>query len=206
MKSYTSASSCVYLCRNMVQIVGWPQWWSFTDVINNKEYIFAKKSVKEKKNWFDFHMHCQKLGIVLESISNTKYLLLKDIVQWKKNPARFGWFLKVDNWLWKSDFGTFWQPAHLKVGESEMKHMGKVHEFWEGHNFYEISTIDLSYVVTNGQIYGIDFRKILWPSQNIWTLFVLFLQKSTACSKLSHCTGVTLLIRNSIFILVTFLL
>ena len=42
-------------------------------------------------------------------------------------------------------------------------------------NFCQISTIDLSYVVTvkSTEILQWRFRKILWPSQNVWTLRML---------------------------------
>ena len=45
----------------------------------------------------------------------------------------------------------------------------KVHIFWEGHKF--LQNLHRRFVLcSNGQIYGGDFRKILWPSQNKWTL------------------------------------
>ena len=45
----------------------------------------------------------------------------------------------------------------------------KVHIFWEGHKILRNlhRRFDCYYM---GQIYGGDFAKNLWPSQNIWTL------------------------------------
>ena len=45
----------------------------------------------------------------------------------------------------------------------------KVHIFWDGHKILRNlhRRFDCYYM---GQIYGGDFAKNLWPSQNIWTL------------------------------------
>ena len=48
-------------------------------------------------------------------------------------------------------------------------HVVKVHIFWEGHKFFWKSPpyFWLQYIVSK---VSWRFRKILWPSQNIWTL------------------------------------
>jgi hypothetical protein len=46
--------------------------------------------------------------------------------------------------IWLADLSKLW---------------GKVHIYWEGHKFCEISTLDLSYVHSSCQIYGWDFAK-----------------------------------------------
>ena len=63
---------------------------------------------------------CQKLGIILvingfknwfyQKLSIATNVLLNWYFQWKKKSERFRWFLTyIENWLWKSNFGTFWQ-------------------------------------------------------------------------------------------------
>ena len=50
----------------------------------------------------------------------------------------------------------------------------KVHIFWEGHTL--LRNLHLTLVLCSCQsIMGWRFRKILWPSQNVWTLPLLLL-------------------------------
>ena len=45
----------------------------------------------------------------------------------------------------------------------------KAHIFWEGYKI--LWNLQRRFVLySNSQIYGGDFRKIFWPSQNIWIL------------------------------------
>ena len=47
----------------------------------------------------------------------------------------------------------------------------KVHIFWEGHKIFAISSTYFWLQCIQSKVRG-RFRKILWPSQNIWTLIV----------------------------------
>ena len=92
MKSYTSASSWVYLYGNMVQIV---LSGGVLQMCFNREYIFAIKSVKRKTFfWFHFHNHCQNRKCFKHNKSSPKLILFNE----KKN---------------QQDFDDFWQPAHV---------------------------------------------------------------------------------------------
>ena len=46
---------------------------------------------------------------------------------------------------------------------------GKVHIFWEGHKNFAKSSTNFWPQYIQSKVSG-RFRKILWPSQNIWTL------------------------------------
>ena len=56
----------------------------------------------------------------------------------------------------------------------------KVHIFWEGHKICEIFILLMSYVVPCQSKVRCRFRKILRPSQNMWTLT----KRCTKCIKL----------------------
>ena len=64
---------------------------------------------------------CQKLGIILENkvikklmlskMSITKNVLLNWYSSMKKKLRKIRMIFDIENWLWKSNFGTFWQLA-----------------------------------------------------------------------------------------------
>ena len=51
-----------------------------------------------------------------QKMTITKHLLLNWYSSIKKKSERFEWFLTtLENWLWKSDLGTFWRPIWTSV-------------------------------------------------------------------------------------------
>ena len=65
-----------------------------------------------------------------------------------------------------------WIKSKALISTTKCFHFFKVHIFWEGHKILQNLplTFDCMYC---SQKLGEDFRKILWPSQNIWTLIRL---------------------------------
>ena len=80
--------------------------------------------------------------------------------------------LEMKSCVWKKKSSFFQNNSPLFVDAflnqiKRFKVCGKVHIFWEGKKFYNISTVDLFYVGSNLQW---RFCKILWCSQNIYKL------------------------------------
>ena len=77
----------------------------------------------------------------------------------------------------------------MKTVNSLFKRSGvahcKVHIFWESHKIFRIlhHRFDCYYT---GQLYGEDFAKSMWPSQNIWTLITWDSRFMLLNSGLSH--------------------
>ena len=59
---------------------------------------------------------------------------------------------------------TFGVESQFNVLNKAVERLGKGHMFWEGHKY--LRNLHLTFVLC----YMWRFRKILWPSQNIWTL------------------------------------
>ena len=92
--------------------------WSF----RRRDRKLLKKSTVVKRNYWILRIEvvasCQKVGIILENKVILKLLLSKNVNN-KKCATKFVFFngkkiskiwmiFDIDNWLWKSDFGTFW--------------------------------------------------------------------------------------------------
>ena len=68
---------------------------------------------------------CQKLGIILvingfknwfyQKMSITTNVLLNWYSSMKKKFRKIPMIFDIENWLWKSNFGTFWQPKTFLI-------------------------------------------------------------------------------------------
>ena len=106
----------------------WPQWWSFTDV-SQHGVDFSKKIRKIKIIFrFDFHRCSQGLSKIgyhfrkqwLKNWSFQKMTIIRNLLlNWyhsmKKNQKDWKMIFDIENWLWKSDLGTFWRPKWTSV-------------------------------------------------------------------------------------------
>jgi hypothetical protein len=84
--------------------------------------------------------------------------------------------LQDQSYLWVIDSKvTSSRPVYYSILNSldqRSQYISKVHIFWEGHKILRNLplTFDCSTYVIQSKVRG-RFRNILWPSQNIWTLF-----------------------------------
>jgi hypothetical protein len=97
----------------------WPQWWNFANV-SQQGLDFSKKISKMKICFWFVHTDRQKLGTILENNAVQKLKFSKND-NFKKHSSKLIFFnekkirkirmiIDVENWLWKSDLGTFWRP------------------------------------------------------------------------------------------------
>ena len=105
-----------------------------------------------------------------QSIKNESKKILKIVFDWKLqfgfwvNPASQNCLLHHMN-LWVFKRG----PIHIyQKGIFLGNGSSKVHIFWEGHKI--LWNLHLTFVLCSASV---RCCKILWPSQNIWTLIVV---------------------------------
>ena len=106
----------------------WPQWWSFADV-SQQGVDFSKKISKMKIFfWFDFHRCSHRQPKIRRQLRNKSCSILKlsKNVFYKRCVPKLIFFnekkirkirmiFDIENWLWKSDLGTFWRPLWTSV-------------------------------------------------------------------------------------------
>ena len=98
-------------CHIHMNVVEWPQWWSFDDV-SQQGLDFSKKIIKMKIIfWFDFH----RCSHGFSKNDNYKKPSSKLIFFNEKKIRKIRMIFDIENWLWKSDLGTFWRPMWTSV-------------------------------------------------------------------------------------------
>ena len=122
----------VQTCGNVITLciatLVWPQWWSFADV-SQQGVDFSKKISKVRVFfWFDFHRCSHGPSKIRRHFRNKSRSILKlsknvfykkcgpKLIFFNEKKIREIWtFFDIENWLWKSDLGTFWQPMWTSV-------------------------------------------------------------------------------------------
>ena len=93
--------------------------------------VFGKKSTLFKWNYQILRIgvmaSCQKLGIILvingfknwfyQKMSITTNVLLNSYSSMKKKFRKIPMIFDIENWLWKSNFGTFWHLPLLQFSK-----------------------------------------------------------------------------------------
>ena len=87
------------------------------------------------------------------------------ISSWESADTVTNFFSLITDWPRNS--GTTVPVNTLPIGQFNNH---KVHIFWEGHKIFRILPLTFEYSTYVQSIVWGGFCKILWPSQNIWTL------------------------------------
>ena len=115
-------------------------------------------------SWFDLF-----LAAIAEMLTKNVVVLVD--LKTPKSPFEINWPLAISSadCSQLSDWKRTWKGCLLP----ERKKNNKVHIFWEGHKILRNRHLTFDWHYIHRTKVRLRFYKILWPSQNIWTLMII---------------------------------